>query len=85
MTPKTIAALLWQLDPMQTGCCGVKEMQDEYELEAQEIASQVIDGADLRTTVVQVFDTFFWKDCLISGSDSSRLDSLVAEMSKILR
>ena len=80
-----ISALLWKLDPMRTGCTGDEAMRDEYDFQAEEIASLMGIGVPLRTAVVQVFDKWFWEDCLISGTDSSRLDTIVETISKINR
>ena len=80
-----ISAVLWELDPMRTGCAGDEAMRDEYEFQAEEISSLMGTGVPLRTAVVQVFDKWFWEDCLISGTDSSRLDANVEKISKINR
>ena len=82
---KAISALLWELDPMRTGCTGDEAMRDEYDFQAEEIASLMGTGVPLRTAVVQVFDKWFWEDCLISGASSSRLDAIVEKISKINR
>ena len=78
-----ISALLWELDPMRTGCTGDEAMRDEYDFQAEEIASLMGTGIPLRTAVVQVFDKWFWEDCLISGADTSRFDTIVEKISKI--
>lgn len=80
-----ISALLWELDPMRTGCTGDETMRDEYEFQAEEITSLMNSDVPVRTAVVQVFDQWFWEDCLISGTDSSRLDAIVEKISKINR
>ncbi len=72
-----ISAVLWELDPMRTGCAGDEAMRDEYEFQAEEIASLIGTGVPLRTAVVQVFDKWFWEDCLASNTDTSRLDSII--------
>lgn len=58
-------------------------MQDEYEFQAQEIASMIGAGAPILEAVVQVFDKWFWEDCLISDTSTSRLDAIVEKLSKI--
>lgn len=78
-----ILALLWELDPMRTGCRGDEAMRDEYEFQAEEIASLMGKGVPLRTAVVEVFDKWFWEDCLISNANTSRLDDVVEKISKI--
>ena len=80
-----ISALLWELDPMRTGCTGDEAMRDEYEFQAEEIASLISDGIPIRTAIVQVFEKWFWEDCLMSGADSSRLDAVVNEISNVHR
>lgn len=78
-----ISSTLWDLDPMRTGCKGDATMQDEYEFQAQEIASMIGAGAPIREAVIQVFEKWFWEDCLISGTSTSRLDAIVEKISKI--
>lgn len=80
-----ISTLLWELDPMRTGCTGDEAMRDEYDFQAEEIASLMGTGIPLRTVVAQVFDKWFWEDCLISGTSTSRLDAIVAKISTINR
>ena len=75
-----ISAVLWELDPMRTGCAGDEAMRDEYEFQAEEIASLIGTGVPLRTAVVQVFDKWFWEDCLASNTDTSRLDSIIKKI-----
>ena len=80
-----ISAILWELDPMRTGCTGDEAMRDEYEFQAEEIASLMGTDIPLRTVVTQVFDKWFWEDCLISDTSTSRLDAIVAKISTINR
>ena len=80
-----ISEVLWKLDPMRTGCTGDETMRDEYDFQAEEIEELVADGVPLRAAIVEVFDKWFWEDCLISGTDSSRLDAIVEKISKINR
>lgn len=54
-TKQQIANVLYELDPMGT-CCKENELFDEYEKEAEMIAS----GRSLKA----VFFTCFWKGCL---------------------
>ena len=70
-----ISSVLWELDPMRTGCKGDATMQDEYEFQSQEIVSMIGAGTPIREAVIQVFDKWFWEDCLISGTSISRLDA----------
>ena len=78
-----ISSVLWELDPMRTGCKGDATMQDEYEFQSQEIVSMIDAGTSIREAVIQVFDKWFWEDCLISGTSTSRLDAIVEKISKI--
>ena len=80
-----ISAVLWELDPMRTGCAGDEAMRDEYEFQAEEIASLTKNGTPLRSAVVEIFEKWFWEDCLLSGEDTSRLDAIVEKISKINR
>ena len=70
---------------MRTGCTGDETMRDEYDFQAEEIEELVADGVPLRAVIVEVFEKWFWEDCLVSGSDSSRLDAIVEKISKINR
>ncbi|MEJ5126508.1 hypothetical protein WH367_10635 [Comamonas sp. MYb21] len=85
MNTNKISNVLWQLDPMRTGCAGDENMRDEYEFQAEEIASLVAAGTPLRPAIVQVFEKWFWEDCLMSGTDSNRLDAIVNEISNVHR
>ena len=85
MNSSEISSVLWTLDPMRTGCAGDESMREEYEFQAEEIASLTKDGMKVRAAVVEVFEKWFWEDCLISGSDSGRLDAIVEIISKIHR
>ena len=60
-------------------------MRDEYEFQAEEIASLTKNGTPLRSAVVEIFEKWFWEDCLLSGEDTSRLDAIVEKISKINR
>ena len=62
MNTDKISIVLWQLDPMRTGCTGDEAMRDEYEFQAEEIASLISDGIPIRTAIVQVFEKWFWED-----------------------
>lgn len=83
MNSREISSVLWKLDPMRTGCAGDEAMRDEYEFQAEEIESLTNSGMPIRTAIVQVFDKWFWEDCLMSDSDSSRLDAIEKNISKI--
>ena len=85
MTVSEISGTLWRLDPMRTGCSGNEDMRDEYEFQAEEIADLTTDGTPLRAAVIEVFEKWFWEDCLKSGTDTSRLDTIVETISKINR
>lgn len=85
MNSREISTVLWKLDPMRTSCSGDDDMRDEYDFQAEEIESLIAAGTPLRAAIVQVFEKWFWEDCLMSGSDSSRLDSIVSEISSIHR
>ena len=85
MTASEISDALWRLDPMRTGCSGNEDMRDEYEFQAEEIADLTTAGTPLRAAVIEVFEKWFWEDCLISGTDTSRLNAIVETISKIDR
>lgn len=83
MQTTDISSILWALDPMRTGCADNDNMEDEYDFQAQEIAELVGSGMPIRTAVVQVFDFWFWEDCLISGSRTDRLDAIVEKIAEL--
>ena len=85
MITSEISDTLWRLDPMRTGCSGNEDMRDEYEFQAEEIADLTTAGTPLRAAVIEVFEKWFWEDCLKSGTDTSRLDTIVETISKINR
>ena len=85
MNSKEISFVLWKLDPMRTGCADDDVMRDEYEFQAEEIADLTTAGTPLRSAVIEVFEKWFWEDCLTSGTDTSRLDAIVETVSKINR
>ena len=59
-----ISSVLWDLDPMRTGCKGDATMQDEYEFQAQEIAS-MIDHALLKPSMT---DQDIYQGCKIADT-----------------
>ena len=85
MNSREISTVLWKLDPMRTSCSGDDDMRDEYDFQAEEIAELTANGTPLRAAIVEVFEKWFWEDCLMTGSDSSRLDAIEESVSKILR
>lgn len=78
-----IAMLLYQQDPMRTGCSDCDEMQDEYEHEAAEISKRIQAGMETRQAIAEVFDFWFWEDCLRSSPDDSRIDALALAIEAI--
>lgn len=83
MNSNEISAVLWKLDPMRTSCAGDDDMRDEYDFQAEEIAELTANGTPLRAAIVEVFEKWFWEDCLMTSSDSSRLDAIEENISKI--
>ena len=78
-----ISTALWELDPMTT-CCNANEgIEDEYSSEAAEIASLTNSGMPVRQAVQEVFEKWFWEDCLTSGSTPTKLDAIVEKISEI--
>ena len=78
-----ISTALWELDPMTT-CCNANEgREDEYSSEAAEIASLTNSGMPVRQAVQEVFEKWFWEDCLTSGSTPTKLDAIVEKISEI--
>lgn len=68
---------------MRTGCAGDEAMRDEYEFQAEEIADLVTTGMPLRSAVIEIFEKWFWEDCMTSGTDTQRLDAIVDTISRI--
>ena len=78
-----ISTILWELDPMTTCCNANKGMEDEYSSEAAEITSLANSGMPVRQAVQEVFEKWFWEDCLTSGSAPTKLDVILEKISKI--
>ena len=71
---------LYEIDPMDT-CCNVNEgMEDEYILEARQIAQLLGNGVEIREAVKQTFDFMFDEDCLEEKTSEVELDTLVASL-----
>ncbi|RYH70425.1 MAG: hypothetical protein EON54_01545 [Alcaligenaceae bacterium] len=84
MNHADILKILYDLDPMRSGCAE-NLLLDEYETQAAEIDQLINDSAPIRTAVKQVFDRWFWEGCLESGGTTSRLDEITDRLSKVDR
>ena len=80
MNAEQLTQLLCQLDPMRTGCANDPDMADEYGSQARDIAEQLHAGADARSTVIAVFDEWFWDGCMVEGSRADVLRQIVAAL-----
>ena len=74
--------MLHDLDPMGTCCRLNLEMEDEYAAEAPPIARLLDSGVPLRDAVCQVFDEWFWEDCLKDRVGYEGLNTLIARLDK---
>ncbi len=72
--------LLHALDPMGTSCRMNLDMEDEYRSEAPHIARLLSTGVPLRDAVCQVFDEWFWDDCLKTKWGEEGLSALIAKL-----
>ena len=77
--------LLCSIDPMNTGCTDNPGMEDEYWSQARDMAEELEQGIDPRTAITEVFDFYFWEDCLLSGTRQDKLDQLVAAIAGLSR
>lgn len=75
-----LSALLYQLDPMRTGCAQNPGMEDEYAHQAEEIAERLARGEDPRAATVAVFDFWFWEGCLQEGTRAQTLDAIASAL-----
>ena len=83
MDAESLVFLLWQVDPMGTGCNVNDDMEDEYWSQARDIGERLSAGEDPRSAVLAVFDEWFWEGCLLEGSRAEALEQILAEL-KIL-
>ena len=74
--------MLHDLDPMGTCCRLNLEMEDEYASEAPPIARLLDSGVPLRDAVCQVFDEWFWEDCLKNRLGYEGVNVLIARLNK---
>lgn len=72
-----LTALLYQLDPMRTGCAQNEGMEDEYAHQASDILERLAQGEDPRQATVAVFDYWFWEGCLDSAPRQHSLNAIV--------
>ena len=77
-----ISTILWELDPMTT-CCNANEgMENEYSSEAAEITSLANSGMPVRQAVQEVFEKWFWEDCLLSDDRLPLLEQMVSALAE---
>lgn len=72
--------MLHDLDPMGTCCRLNLDMEDEYASEAPHIARLLDSGVPLRDAVCQVFDEWFWDDCLQNRWGEAGLNALIEKL-----
>lgn len=75
-----LTALLYQLDPMRTGCAQNEGMEDEYAHQASDILERLAQGEDPRQATVAVFDYWFWEGCLDSEQRQHSLSAIVSAL-----
>lgn len=74
------AVLLHDLDPINSYCHAILDMEDYYESSAIKIVELHARGLPLRQAVCQVFDSDFWAGCLVEARRVVNLDTLTSEL-----
>lgn len=77
--------MLHDLDPMGTCCRLNLDMEDEYRSEAPRIAKLLTTRTPLYDAVCQVFDEYFWEDCLKERLGHEGLRVLIATLARGLK
>lgn len=75
-----LSVLLHDLDPINSYCNALLDMEDYYECSAAEIVRLLEKGMPLRQAVSQVFDSFFWEGCLLEARRVVNLDTLTSAL-----
>jgi len=75
-----LSVLLHDLDPINSYCNALLDMEDYYELSAAEIVQLLEKGMPLRQAVCQVFDSDFWEGCLLEARRVVNLDTLTSAL-----
>ena len=73
---RRFAVLLHDLDPINSYCNVILDMEDYYESSAAKIVELHAMGLPLRQAVCQVFDSDFWEGCLLEARRVVNLDTL---------
>ncbi|MFC7411136.1 hypothetical protein [Hydrogenophaga atypica] len=74
------AVLLHDLDPINSYCHAILDMEDYYESSAIKIVELHAMGLPLRQAVCQVFDSDFWEGCLLEARRVVNLDTLTSAL-----
>lgn len=74
------AVLLHDLDPINSYCHAILDMEDYYESSATKILNLHAMGVPLRQAVCQVFDSDFWEGCLLEARRVVNLDTLTSAL-----
>ncbi len=74
------AVLLHDLDPINSYCHAILDMEDYYESSATKILELHAMGLPLRQAVCQVFDSDFWEGCLLEARRVVNLDTLTSAL-----
>ena len=74
------AVLLHDLDPINSYCHTILDMEDYYESSATKIVELLEKGLPLRQAVCQVFDSDFWEGCLLEARRVVNLDTLTSAL-----
>ena len=74
------AVLLHDLDPINSYCHAILDMEDYYESSANKIVELHAMGLPLRQAVCQVFDSDFWEGCLLEARRVVNLDTLTSAL-----
>lgn len=77
---RRFAVLLHDLDPINSYCNVILDMEDYYESSAAKIVELHAIGLPLRQAVCQVFDSDFWEGCLLEARRVVNLDTLASAL-----
>lgn len=75
ITTRELSAIMYALDPMGTQCNVNKNMENEYDPEANHIVTLLGMGVPFKTALHDVFSFFFWDGCLNENTAAGIMES----------
>ena len=81
----TLSLLLWQTDPMGTGCNVQEGLSGEYYSAAEATIALRATGLALEPALRQVFDEQFWPGCLQADHRQAHLQTLLQTVAELER